>query len=136
MPRYSAMRPLDFGQLVQDLLPLHPGEPLQLQLDDGLRLLFGELEARNQRFPSFPRRPGRADQPDDFIQVVEGLLEAEQNVLAVARFAQLELGAPPHNLDAVLDKTLDDLDQPQLARLPLTMESMMMPKPVWSWVCL
>jgi len=52
---------------------------------------------------------------DDFIQVVEGLWKPS-NVLAVARFAQLELGAPPHNLDAVLDKTLDDLDQPQLAR--------------------
>ena len=111
--------PLDFGQLVQDLLPLHPGEPLQLQLDDGLRLLLGELEARNQRFPSFPRRPGRADQPDDFIQVVEGLLEPEQNVLAVARLAQLELRAPPHNLHAVLDKTPDDLEQAQLARLPV-----------------
>ena len=29
---------LDLGQLVEDLLLLHPGEALQLQFDDGLRL--------------------------------------------------------------------------------------------------
>ena len=90
-----------------------------MQLDNGLGLLLGELEARNQRLAGFPRRPGRADQPDDFIEVAKGLLEAEQNVLAVARLAQLELGAPPHNLDAVLDETLDDLQQTQFARLPV-----------------
>ena len=30
--------PLDVGQLVEDLLLLHAGQALQLQLDDGLRL--------------------------------------------------------------------------------------------------
>ena len=33
---------LDFGQLVQDLLLLHAGQALELQLDDGLRLPLGE----------------------------------------------------------------------------------------------
>ena len=35
---------LDVGQLFEDLLDLHAGEALQLHLDDGLRLPFGELE--------------------------------------------------------------------------------------------
>src|ERR1019366_9117540 len=100
-------------------LPLHAGEPLQLQFDNGLSLLLGEFEARNQRLAGFPGRARRADQADDLIQVLKGLLEAEQNVLAVAGLAQLELGAPPYNLDAVLDETLDDVDQPHLARLPV-----------------
>ncbi len=39
---------LNCNQLVEDLLDLHPGEPLQLQLDDGLRLPLGELEAADQ----------------------------------------------------------------------------------------
>ena len=44
---------LDIGQLVGDLLLLHAGEALQLELDDGLRLPFGELAsaARWRRRP-------------------------------------------------------------------------------------
>ena len=40
--------PLDVGQFFQDLLLLHAGEALQLQFDDGLRLLFAELEGGDQ----------------------------------------------------------------------------------------
>ena len=45
---------LDLGQLVEDLLLLHAGEALQLQLDDGLRLPLGELEARDQARRALP----------------------------------------------------------------------------------
>ena len=46
---------LDLGQFVQDLLLLHPGEALQLQFDDRLRLLLAELEGGDQRFARFAR---------------------------------------------------------------------------------
>ena len=38
------MRSLDFGQLVEDLLPLHAGQALELQFDDRLGLPLGEIE--------------------------------------------------------------------------------------------
>ena len=98
--------PLDLGQFVEDLLPLHAGEALQLQLDDGLRLLLGELRTRAisavARFAWALAR--RADQADHFVQVVERLLESEQDVLALARFAQHVVGAAADHIDAVLDE--------------------------------
>ena len=39
---------LDFGKLLEDLLLLHARQTLELQLDDGLRLPFGELEPCNE----------------------------------------------------------------------------------------
>ena len=62
---------------------------------------------------------GGADQPDHFVQVVERLLEAEQQVLALARLAQFEFGAAPDHFHAVVDEALDVGDQAQLARLPV-----------------
>ena len=110
---------LDLGQLVEDLLLLHAGEALELQLDDGLRLPLAELEARDQAVAGFPRRLRRADQLDHGVQVVERLLEAEQDVLALARLAQQVLGAAAHHVDAVVDEALDAVDQAQFARLPV-----------------
>ena len=108
---------LDLGQFVQDLLLLHAGEALQLQFDDRLRLLLAELERGDQAFAGFARRLGGADEADHFVQVVQRLLEAEQDVLALARLAQLVLGAPADHFDAVVDEVLDAVDQAQLARL-------------------
>ena len=71
----------------------------------------------DQAFARFPRTLRGADQADDLVQVVERLLEAEQDVLALARLAQLVLGAPADDFDAVLDEALDAVDQAQLARL-------------------
>ncbi len=96
--RYSGDAALDFGQLVEDLLLLHAGQALQLQFDDGLRLLFGEFEAGDEAFARFARSFGGADQLDDLVNVVERLLEAEQEVLALAGFAQLEIGAAAHHV--------------------------------------
>ena len=58
-----------------------------------------------------------ADQADHFVQVVQRLLEAEQDVLALARLAQFELGAPADHFDAVIDEELDAVEQPEFARL-------------------
>ena len=114
------MRALDVGQFVEDLLLLHPGQALQLQFDDGLRLLLAELEASDQRLARFARASSRrADQADHFVQVVERLLEAEQDVLALARLAQFVFGAAADHFHAVIDEVLDAVDQAQLARLPV-----------------
>ena len=62
-------------------------------------------------------RPRRADQPDDRVQIFQRLLEAEQDMLALAGFAQLVIGAPADHFHAVLDEALDAIDQAQFARL-------------------
>ena len=110
---------LDIGQLVEDLLLLHPGEALQLEFDDGLRLLLAELEGGDQALAGFAGHLGGADDADDFVEVVERLLEAEQDMLALARLAQFELGAPADHFDAVIDEELDAIDQAELAGLPV-----------------
>ncbi len=79
---------------------------------------------------------GGADQPDDFVEVIERFLEAEQQMLAVAGLAQFVLGAAADHFDAVVDEELDQSTRPSSRGWPLTMESMMMPKPICSWVCL
>ena len=74
-------------------------------------------KARDQRFARFPRVSGGADQADHFVQMVERLLEAEQDVLALARLAQFVLGAAADHFDAMLDEVLEHRQQAQLARL-------------------
>jgi hypothetical protein len=110
---------LDVRQLVQDLLLLHPGEALQLQFDDRLGLFLAELESCDQTLPGLARHFGGADDADYFVQVVQRLLEAEQNVLALARLAQFELRAPADHFNAVIDEVLDAIDQPEFAGLPV-----------------
>ena len=60
---------------------------------------------------------GSADQPDHFVDVVERQTEAEQDVLALAGFAQFVIGTPANDVGAMLDEVLDGRDQAQLARL-------------------
>ncbi len=110
---------LDLGQLFEDLLDLHPGEALQLHLDDGLRLPFSELERPDQAVARFARAGGRADQFDHRVQVFDGFLEAEQNVLALPRLAQQVIRAAANNIDAMIDEALEHIRQAQLARLPV-----------------
>ena len=108
-----------------------------MQFDDGLGLLFGKLRKRfggaggfeikrvedelrgcgDQGFARFFGRSGGADQADHFIDVVERHAEAEQDVLALARFAQFVIGAAADHIDAMLDEVFDGRDQAQLARL-------------------
>src|SRR6266851_4484767 len=56
--------------------------------------------------------------PDHVVEVIQGNLIAEQNVLALFRFFQLENRAAADYIDAVLDEQLDHRDQAQFARLP------------------
>ena len=54
-------------------------------------------------------RLGGADQLDYFVEIVERLLETEQQVFALARLAQLVIGAAAHHFHAVIDEELDGI---------------------------
>ena len=60
---------------------------------------------------------GLADELDDLVEVVEGDLEAEQDVLAGPGLLELEAGAPGHHVAAVGDEPLQHLLQGEDARL-------------------
>src|ERR1700726_2679951 len=59
-----------------------------------------------------------ADDLNHVVDVVERDAVAEQDVLALARLAQLVLRATADHVGAMLDEELQQLDQAQLARLP------------------
>src|SRR5260370_761988 len=61
---------------------------------------------------------GPADDADDVVEMVERDLVADQDVFALASFAQLVERAAAHHFDAVLDEQLDQRDETELARLP------------------
>ena len=56
----NGAQPLDrlqqLGQLVEDLLPLEAGQPLQLHVEDRLRLDLRQAELRHQAVARFGRR--------------------------------------------------------------------------------
>src|SRR6266478_1957199 len=79
-------------------------------------VLLGEI--LEQVFLGLGATGGTADDADDVVEMVEGDLVADQNVLALAGFAQLEDGAAAHDFNAVLDEQLDERDEAELARLP------------------
>ena len=65
------------------------------------------------------RAAGRsANNFDDVVNVIESDVVAEQDVLALLRFAQLVLRAAAHHVHAVLDEQAQQFEQAQLARLP------------------
>ena len=110
---------LNLLQFFEYFFPLELRQAVKLQVQDGLRLAFAELPSLHQSFARFLGRLAAADQLDDVVQMFERFLEAEQDVLALFGLAQLELRAPPHHFDAVLDEQLQQRQQTQLARLPV-----------------
>ena len=118
--REDRAQPLDrlqqLGQLVEDLLPLEAGQPLQLHVEDRLRLQLRQLELRHQPFARFGRVLRSANQLDHLVEVIERDLQAFEDVRARLGLAQLELGAAADDLAAELDEVLDDLDERQHLR--------------------
>ena len=51
------------------------------------------------------------------VEVIQRVLIAFQNVLAILRLLQQESRAPAHHVDAVIDEVLDRLDQSHLPGL-------------------
>ena len=62
------------------------------------------------RFAGVPRRP---DQRDDLVEMVEGDLQALEDVRARLGLSQLELGASADDVAPELDEVLEDVEQRQ-----------------------
>src|SRR5664279_2143317 len=103
--------------LVLDLLALERGQAGQTHVEDGLGLELGEVEARHQVGPGEVDVGRRPDRPDHLVQVVEGDLEALEDVGAGLGLAEVELRAPSDDLAAVVDVVLQDALQRQSLRL-------------------
>ena len=101
------------GQLVENLLPLEAGQPLQLHVEDRLRLDLRQRELRHQAVAGLARTLGRANERDDGIDVIERDLEPFEDVTARFGLAQLELGPAAHDFAPELDERVDQLDQRQ-----------------------
>src|SRR5262249_41786505 len=99
------------GELVDDLLPLQPGQALQLHVEDRLRLDLCELELRHQAVARFGRRLRSPDQLDHGVEMIEGDLQALEDVVPRLGLLQIELGAPPHDFPAEVHEALDHLEQ-------------------------
>src|SRR2546430_6075436 len=106
----------DFLELVFELRDLEGGEPGEPHVENFGRLLLRQLEALAQC------RIGRghvlrlANDLHHLVDVVDGDLQTFENVLAVLRPPQLELGAPRDDRVAVLDEVLEQLFQGHLLR--------------------
>ena len=119
-------------QLLGDLVAAERGQALQAQLEDGARLLVREpvgavlgdrggadrrsarsaarCPAPASRAPSAPRAPSRvrrgADQRDHLVDIGDRDREADQDMRALARLVQQELGAAGDDLLAEVDEGL------------------------------
>ena len=105
--------------LVLDLLALEGGEAGEPHVEDGLGLQLGQVEARHQVVARDVDVGRLADRLDDRVEVVEGDLEALEDVRPGARLAEVELGPPPDDLLAVVDVVLEHAAQRQRLRLPV-----------------
>ena len=100
----SAMVAAQLLELVAQLLAVELGEPAELHVEDVLRLHVGELERRDHEARLGALGVFRtADVGDDGVDHVERLHQALDDVLALLRLAETELGAPLDDLLLVLD---------------------------------
>src|SRR5213596_215114 len=109
----------DFLELVLELGDLEGGEPGEPHVENFRRLLFGQLEALAQAGVRRRRVLRLADDLHDLVDVVDGDLQAFEDVLAVLRTLQLELGAANDDGMAMLDEVLEQLLQVHLLRSPV-----------------
>ena len=116
MSRRSAMRRTQLGELVDDLLALEAGQPLQLQLEDLVGLDLAEREAGEQALLRDLRGARGADEGDHLVEVIEGDLEAFEDVGARLGLAQLVGGAPAHDVAAEVDEELAGVEDVQHPR--------------------
>ena len=115
-------QPLDrlqqLGHLVENLLPLEAGQPLQLHVQDGLRLNLAERELRDQAVARLGHGLRPANQLDDRVEVVERDLQTFEDVVSRLGLAQLELRAAHDDLAAEVDEAVDELREIQHLRPP------------------
>ena len=94
--------------LVLDLLALERRQPGQAHVEDRLGLQLGQLEPAHEVVAGGLDVGRLADRLDDPIEVVEGDLEALEDVRPGAGLAQVELGPAPDDLAPVVDVVLED----------------------------
>src|SRR5262249_27620511 len=122
LARQDRAQPFDglqqLGKLVEDLLALETGQPLQLHVEDRLRLDLRQTEIRHQAFAGFWRCFRGPDQRDHRVEMVERDLQSFEDVIALLGFAQFELSSPADDLAAELNEALDELQEVQHLRPP------------------
>ena len=89
--------------LVLDLLALEGGQAGQSHVEDRLGLEVRQLEPRHQVRLGLLDVGRLADRLDDLVEVVEGDLEALEDVSPGPGLAEVELRAAPDDLAAVVD---------------------------------
>ena len=113
--RQNALQLLDGSphllQLGVQLLDLEAGELGQTHVEDGVALLLAEAEPLAQLGIGFGRVLGLPDDLDDLVDVVDGDLEAVEDVLPRLRRVEIELGPPDDDLVPVVDEVLEQLLQ-------------------------
>src|SRR5467141_3478217 len=117
--RVSTASRFDFRRSLRAVLSavqLHALDFLRLPVFRDGDVLFAEI--LEQVFLGVHAAGRTADNANHVVEVVQGNLIAEQNVLALFRFLQLENRPPADYIDTVLDEQLDHRDQAQFARLP------------------
>ena len=108
------------GELGVEVDAGQAGEPAERHVEDVLGLDVGELE----RFGHEAGPGGRAvlagpDEGDDLVDDVEGLHQAFDDVLSLARLGGPVLAAARDDIDLVLDVGLQDLEEVQRAGHPV-----------------
>ena len=111
----DALQLLDRGahllQLGLQLLDLEPGELGQPHVENGVALLLAEAEPLAEPGIGLGGVVRPADDLDHLVDVVDGDLEAIQDVLPGLRRVEIELGAPGDDLVPVIDEVLEQLLQ-------------------------
>ena len=106
------------GVLFEDLVALHVGQALQAHVENRLGLELAEAELAHQTGAGRCRIRCGTDQRDHRIEVVDGDLEAFQDVQALLRLAQVVDRAPRHHILAVVDEDLQRILQIEQLRTP------------------
>ena len=107
----------DLGQFSLDLFGLESGESSQTHVENRLRLTLGQLEPLLQLGRSDLGVLRGSDELDDLVDIVDGDLEALEDVLAIQRPGQIEFGAPHDDDEAMVDVVLKHLAKRQYLRL-------------------
>ena len=143
----SAIELDELGVLVLDLLALEADQRAQAHVDDRLRLDVGEAEPRGEFRLGFVGRLARANDLDDFVDVVERDAVAFEQVRALFGLAQVVARARDDDVLAVRDENssicLSERTRGSIATEPScagaptgTSASMLKPKLDCSGVCL
>ena len=109
----------DGAVLVLDLLAFQCRQASQLHLEDRVRLRLGQVEAAHERRPGGIGVGRGADRGDHAVEVVERDLQPLEDVGALLRPGEVELGPPPHDLAPEADVVLEHPLEAKRDRLPV-----------------